>query len=97
MFRLGNTRPLPGHSSIGSISTRKNLHPGVTPPTTKSNKEAVCRSSGKIRHGAYLNSVSSGAPKRGTTSRLKGEGSLLPPVYSEAWAKGIPRTPFSSL
>ncbi|GFV29894.1 hypothetical protein TNCV_657231 [Trichonephila clavipes] len=38
MFRLGNTRPLPGHSSIGSISTRKNLHPGVTPPTTKSNK-----------------------------------------------------------
>ncbi|GFY17265.1 hypothetical protein TNCV_1090391 [Trichonephila clavipes] len=42
-------------------------------------------------------SVSSGTPKRGTTSRLTGAGSLLPPVYSEAWAKGIPRTPFSSL
>ncbi|GFX90065.1 uncharacterized protein TNCV_887621 [Trichonephila clavipes] len=26
-----------------------------------------------------------------------GAGSLLPPVYSEAWAKGIHRTPFSSL
>ncbi|GFT16741.1 hypothetical protein TNCV_1333551 [Trichonephila clavipes] len=24
----------------------------------------------------------------GTTSRLTGAGSLLPPVYSEAWAKG---------
>ncbi|GFX83322.1 hypothetical protein TNCV_2489781 [Trichonephila clavipes] len=30
-------------------------------------------------------------------SRLTGAGSLLPPVYSEAWAIGIPRTPFSSL
>ncbi|GFV94053.1 hypothetical protein TNCV_3357001 [Trichonephila clavipes] len=29
-----------------------------------------------------------GTPKRGTTSRLTGAGSLLPPVYSEAWAKG---------
>ncbi|GFW03153.1 hypothetical protein TNCV_157731 [Trichonephila clavipes] len=26
-------------------------------------------------------------PKRGTTSRLTGAGSLLPPVYSEAWAR----------
>ncbi|GFU45840.1 hypothetical protein TNCV_29301 [Trichonephila clavipes] len=26
-------------------------------------------------------------PKRGTTSRLTGAGSLLPPVFSEAWAK----------
>ncbi|GFV29728.1 hypothetical protein TNCV_3668201 [Trichonephila clavipes] len=32
-------------------------------------------------------SVSSGRPKRGTTSRLTGASSLLPPVYSEAWAK----------
>ncbi|GFY33339.1 hypothetical protein TNCV_1897911 [Trichonephila clavipes] len=38
MCRLGNTRPLPGHISIGSINTRKNLHPGVSPPTTESNK-----------------------------------------------------------
>ncbi|GFT64120.1 hypothetical protein TNCV_5139861 [Trichonephila clavipes] len=42
-------------------------------------------------------SVSSGTPNGGTTSRLTGAGSLLPPVYTEAWAKGIPRTPFSSL
>ncbi|GFV06210.1 hypothetical protein TNCV_2151141 [Trichonephila clavipes] len=35
--------------------------------------------------------------REGTTSRLTGAGSLLPPVYSEAWAKGNPRTPFSSL
>ncbi|GFU85552.1 hypothetical protein TNCV_761721 [Trichonephila clavipes] len=32
--------------------------------------------------------VSSGTPKRGTTSRLTEAGSLLPPVYSESWAKG---------
>ncbi|GFW27606.1 hypothetical protein TNCV_4283071 [Trichonephila clavipes] len=32
-------------------------------------------------------SVSSRTPKKGTTSRLTGVGSLLPPVYSEAWAK----------
>ncbi|GFY32573.1 hypothetical protein TNCV_673281 [Trichonephila clavipes] len=38
MFMLGKTRPLPGHSSIGSISTRKKLHPGVPPPTTESSK-----------------------------------------------------------
>ncbi|GFV05085.1 hypothetical protein TNCV_222991 [Trichonephila clavipes] len=35
-----------------------------------------------------LSSISSGTPKRGTTSRLTGADSLLPPVYSEAWAKG---------
>ncbi|GFU35836.1 hypothetical protein TNCV_2900571 [Trichonephila clavipes] len=33
-FRL----PLPGHSSIGSINMRTELHPGVPPPTTESNK-----------------------------------------------------------
>ncbi|PRD33166.1 UNVERIFIED_CONTAM: hypothetical protein NCL1_18247 [Trichonephila clavipes] len=38
MFELGKTRPLPGHSSIGSISTRKKLHPGVPPLTTETNK-----------------------------------------------------------
>ncbi|GFU70748.1 hypothetical protein TNCV_493111 [Trichonephila clavipes] len=47
--------------------------------------------------GTNPTAVSSGTPKRGTTSRLTGVGSLLPPVYSEAWAKGMPRTPFSSL
>ncbi|GFT30507.1 hypothetical protein TNCV_2377861 [Trichonephila clavipes] len=34
-----------------------------------------------------LDYQSSGTPKRGTTSRLTGAGSLLPPVYSDAWAK----------
>ncbi|GFT04356.1 hypothetical protein TNCV_1929011 [Trichonephila clavipes] len=29
-----------------------------------------------------------GTPERCTTSQLTGAGSLLPPVYSEAWAKG---------
>ncbi|GFX02642.1 hypothetical protein TNCV_3869791 [Trichonephila clavipes] len=38
MCKLGNTRPLPGHSSIGSINTRNKLHSGVHPPTTESNK-----------------------------------------------------------
>ncbi|GFV45277.1 hypothetical protein TNCV_5087571 [Trichonephila clavipes] len=90
MLWLGKTRPLPGHSSIGSIKTRTQLRSALN--------------------------LSSGTPKRGTTSRLTGASSLLPPVYSEAWAKGnaevsqghqsppygrsvdqrIPRTPFSS-
>ncbi|GFU13099.1 RNase H domain-containing protein [Trichonephila clavipes] len=54
MVRLGNTRPLPWYCSIGSIYTRKKLHPGVPPPTTEFNKGDICRSSGKTRHGAYL-------------------------------------------
>ncbi|GFU09874.1 hypothetical protein TNCV_784241 [Trichonephila clavipes] len=37
-LRVGNTRPLPGHSSIGYINIRKKLHPGVPPRTTESNK-----------------------------------------------------------
>ncbi|GFX65959.1 hypothetical protein TNCV_13801 [Trichonephila clavipes] len=41
------------------------------------------------------------SPKRLITSRLTGAGSLLSPVYNEAWAKGnekgIPRASFSSL
>ncbi|GFX64718.1 hypothetical protein TNCV_4681931 [Trichonephila clavipes] len=40
-----------------------------------------------LQHQPY-SSVSSGTPKRGTNSRLTGAGSLLPPLYSEAWAKG---------
>ncbi|GFS84384.1 hypothetical protein TNCV_4605901 [Trichonephila clavipes] len=50
-----------------------------------------------LSSGFGSSSSASGTPKRGTTSRLTGAGSLLPPVYSEAWDKGIPRTPFSSL
>ncbi|GFW40985.1 hypothetical protein TNCV_4089841 [Trichonephila clavipes] len=37
-----------------ALCIRNKLHSGVPPPTTESNKEAVCRSSGKTRHGAYL-------------------------------------------
>ncbi|GFS65364.1 hypothetical protein TNCV_2451751 [Trichonephila clavipes] len=108
MFKLGKMRPLPGHSSIGSISTRKKLHPGVPPPTTESNKggsvPAIWQNQARRLLGVHpeysdtaSGSVSSETPKRGTTSRFTGAGSLLPPVYSEVWAKGIPRTPFSSL
>ncbi|GFS95745.1 hypothetical protein TNCV_251281 [Trichonephila clavipes] len=50
----------------------------------------------KQRRGFGI-SVSLGPLKRDTTCRLTGAGSLQPPVYSEVWAKGIPRTPFSSL
>ncbi|GFV59888.1 hypothetical protein TNCV_856091 [Trichonephila clavipes] len=49
-----------------------------------------------LQHLSY-SSVSLGTPKRGTTSRLTGTSSLPPPVYSEAWAKGIPRTQFPFL
>ncbi|GFT62002.1 hypothetical protein TNCV_3811781 [Trichonephila clavipes] len=55
MLRLGKTRPLPGHSSIESISTRKNLRSGVPPPTTESNKRgSVPVIWQKTRNGAYL-------------------------------------------
>ncbi|GFU25575.1 hypothetical protein TNCV_3621551 [Trichonephila clavipes] len=49
-----------------------------------------------LQHYPY-SSVSSVSPKRVTTSRLTGAGSLLPPIYCKEWAKGIPRTPFASL
>ncbi|GFU35421.1 hypothetical protein TNCV_3641161 [Trichonephila clavipes] len=108
MFGLDKTRPLLGHSSIGSISTRKKLHPAVPPPTTESNKggsvKVIWQKQARHLPGVHpeysdtsSGSVSSGIPKRGTTSRLTGVGSLLPPVYSEAWVKGIPWTLFSSL
>ncbi|GFX75264.1 hypothetical protein TNCV_3042871 [Trichonephila clavipes] len=41
MLRLGKTRLLSRHSSIGSISTRKHLRSDVPPPTTESNKDSV--------------------------------------------------------
>ncbi|GFW50800.1 hypothetical protein TNCV_3590821 [Trichonephila clavipes] len=117
-FKLGKTRHLLGHSSIGSIRTRIHLHSGVPPTTKESNKGgSVPVIWQKTRHDAYLeytqnimlqhqgegptgkpappylqhypySSVSSRTPKRGTISRLNGVGSLLLPVYSEAWAKG---------
>ncbi|GFX10671.1 hypothetical protein TNCV_147131 [Trichonephila clavipes] len=54
MVRLGETRPLPGHISIGSIYTRKELHPGVSPPTTESNKGGSVPVIWQTRHGPYL-------------------------------------------
>ncbi|GFX56001.1 uncharacterized protein TNCV_1953211 [Trichonephila clavipes] len=47
MLRLGNTRPLPGHSCIGSIRTRTFLRFSVPPPTTESNKGDSVPASGK--------------------------------------------------
>ncbi|GFU13321.1 hypothetical protein TNCV_3843251 [Trichonephila clavipes] len=68
------TRPGRAQSSPrlrNPVEARNKLHPGVPPPTTEFNK----------------GNVSPGIPKKGITSRLSGAGSLLPPVYSEAWAK----------
>ncbi|GFV86055.1 hypothetical protein TNCV_670521 [Trichonephila clavipes] len=65
------------------------VHPSTPPPTMEPNKgrqpagHLTC-----VRHGTYLR----GEPVLETaeliTSRLTGAGSLLPPVYGEAWAKG---------
>ncbi|GFV94596.1 hypothetical protein TNCV_3826631 [Trichonephila clavipes] len=54
--RLGNTRPLQWHSRLGSICVgKKNLHFGVPPPTTESNKgDSVPVIWQKTRHGTYL-------------------------------------------
>ncbi|GFW39604.1 hypothetical protein TNCV_3187751 [Trichonephila clavipes] len=108
-------RPLPGHSSIGSISVKHNFVLACPHHGVQQGRQCVGHLA-KIRHGAYLeytqnivlqqhvedptgkpatpylqhqpySSVSSGTPKRGTTSRLTGAGSLLPPVYSKEWAK----------
>ncbi|GFV56725.1 hypothetical protein TNCV_4689501 [Trichonephila clavipes] len=59
-----------------------------------------------VRHGTYLRGgtgICSTEPVLETaeliTSRLTGAGSLLPPVYGEAWAKGHAtgtQTPLSS-
>ncbi|GFX69635.1 hypothetical protein TNCV_1770041 [Trichonephila clavipes] len=54
MVRLGKARPLSGHSSIGSIYTRKTLHPGVPPSTTESNKGGSVPVIWQTRHRAYL-------------------------------------------
>ncbi|GFW30475.1 hypothetical protein TNCV_454131 [Trichonephila clavipes] len=54
MLRVGKTRPLPGHSIFGSIGARKNFILACLHPQRSPTREAVCRSSGKTRHGAYL-------------------------------------------
>ncbi|GFX40630.1 hypothetical protein TNCV_2374141 [Trichonephila clavipes] len=78
-LRLGKTRPLPGHSCIGSISAKNNfilvcLHPPQSPT-----REAACQSSGKNQawglptvHPEY----SATASGRGSNGSLIG---LLPP------------------
>ncbi|GFW53354.1 hypothetical protein TNCV_4075751 [Trichonephila clavipes] len=75
---LKMTEPLALKTAQRIRNAQEKLHPGVPPRTTAS-----------IKGGSVpvICSVSSGTPKRGTTSRLTGAGSLLPPVYSEAWAK----------
>ncbi|GFV31737.1 hypothetical protein TNCV_2442081 [Trichonephila clavipes] len=99
MSEFCNTSSLPGHISIGSISAKHNSILACLPPPRSSTRVAVCRSSSQTQARCLLGihpeysattsgSVSSGTPKRGTASRLTGTGSLLPPVYSEALAKG---------
>ncbi|GFU73452.1 hypothetical protein TNCV_3675991 [Trichonephila clavipes] len=46
-----------------------------------------CPADAHLEQDSCPRSVSSGTPNRGTTSRLTGAGSFLPPVYSEALAK----------
>ncbi|GFT57951.1 hypothetical protein TNCV_2768591 [Trichonephila clavipes] len=87
MLRVGNTRSLLGHSSIGSISAKKNsswrasTHHGVQQGRQCAGHLA------NTRHGAYLEytqNIMLQHQGEGPT----GAGLLLPPVYSEAWAKG---------
>ncbi|GFT03516.1 hypothetical protein TNCV_2986421 [Trichonephila clavipes] len=72
------------------------VHSSTPPPTMEPNKgrqpagHLTC-----VRHGTYLRGgtgYSSTEPVLESaeliTSRLTGAGSLLPPVYGEAWAKG---------
>ncbi|GFT51116.1 hypothetical protein TNCV_4817181 [Trichonephila clavipes] len=63
--------------------------PDSTFPGTGRRTRQTCGSDSKtsLNITEIKNSVSSGTPKRGTTNRLTGADSLLPPVYSEAWAK----------
>ncbi|GFT84382.1 hypothetical protein TNCV_1610141 [Trichonephila clavipes] len=79
---------------------KKKLHPGVPPPTTECNKggsvPVIWQNQARRLPGVHPE-CSDTASGWGSNGRLTGAGSLLPPVYSEAWAKGIPRTPFSSL
>ncbi|GFW90207.1 hypothetical protein TNCV_1790271 [Trichonephila clavipes] len=93
-FRVGKTRPLPGHSSIGSInanntsSWRASTHHVVQGRRCAGHLNQARRLPGvHPEYNATASGVSLGTLKRGTTSRLTGAGSLLPPVYSEAWAK----------
>ncbi|GFW83730.1 hypothetical protein TNCV_668431 [Trichonephila clavipes] len=44
MLRGGNTRPLPGHISIGSISVKQNFVLACLHPAWSPTREAVCRS-----------------------------------------------------
>ncbi|GFW88972.1 hypothetical protein TNCV_2684061 [Trichonephila clavipes] len=46
--------PLPGHSIFGSIGARKNFILACLHPPRSPAREAMCRSSGKTRNGAYL-------------------------------------------
>ncbi|GFX90132.1 hypothetical protein TNCV_337101, partial [Trichonephila clavipes] len=73
------------------------VHPSTPPPTMEPNKGEAARRSSDMRMGTALTSevvlsIVLQNPYWKTaeqiTSRLTGAGSLLPPVYGEAWAKG---------
>ncbi|GFX75403.1 hypothetical protein TNCV_2546741 [Trichonephila clavipes] len=49
MVRLGETRPLPGPSSIGSIKVKYNFILACLHPPRSPTREAVCRSSDKYQ------------------------------------------------
>ncbi|GFW10281.1 hypothetical protein TNCV_4812491 [Trichonephila clavipes] len=64
------------------------VHSSTPPPTMEPNKgrqpagHLTC-----VRHGTYLRGEPVLESAELITSRLTGAGSLLPPVYGEAWAK----------
>ncbi|GFU70926.1 hypothetical protein TNCV_3633381 [Trichonephila clavipes] len=85
-----------GHEESSGFNNRVDCSTRTPPPTMEPNKgrqpagHLTC-----VRHGTYLRGgtgYSSTEPVLETaeliTSRLTGAGSLLPPVYGEAWAKG---------
>ncbi|GFV81697.1 hypothetical protein TNCV_1703531 [Trichonephila clavipes] len=92
---VGKTRPLPGHSSIGSIRTRKQLRSGVPPPTTESNKRGsvpvIWQTPGMaLTWTLILHQCLFGDTEERYHQPIDRSG-LTPvnrPVYSEAWAKG---------
>ncbi|GFT11112.1 hypothetical protein TNCV_1084641 [Trichonephila clavipes] len=55
MVRLSKTRPLPGHSRLGSKCEKNKLILACLHPPRSTTREAVCRSYGKNQvRGAYL-------------------------------------------
>ncbi|GFV44185.1 hypothetical protein TNCV_1825521 [Trichonephila clavipes] len=70
------------------------LRPGVPSPTTESNKGGSVLVIWQNQARRLPEQCLFGDTKERYHQPIDRSG---PPVYSEAWAKGIPRTPFSSL